>query len=186
MKPAILLSVQPQWCGEIVELRKTLEVRKNRPKLETPFKVYIYCTLNHSVHDLLHIHVDGKFHKANGKVIGEFICDQIEDARDVGGEDFFSKSRLTTDDWTKYTAGHAKPIYLWHISNLVVYDKPRELGEFHFPPERFCEPGLCGNCPKYESPGESGDVMWDCEWKRPILRPPQSWCYVEEASNGWA
>ena len=71
-------------------------------------------------------------------------------------------------------------MYGWHISNLVIYDEPKELSEFHFPPERYCEKGLCGRCPYDCVSGESGDVMWDCEWKRPILRPPQSWCYVEE------
>ena len=42
---AILLSIQPVWCSKIVLKEKTVEVRKTRPKLETPFKVYIYCTL---------------------------------------------------------------------------------------------------------------------------------------------
>lgn len=30
---------------------KTIEVRKTRPKLETPFKVYIYCTLPKYPHE---------------------------------------------------------------------------------------------------------------------------------------
>lgn len=41
---AVMLSVQPKWCELIANGKKTIEVRKRRPKLETPFKVYIYCT----------------------------------------------------------------------------------------------------------------------------------------------
>ena len=41
---AVLISIRPEWCDLIVRGKKTIEVRKTRPKLETPFKVYIYCT----------------------------------------------------------------------------------------------------------------------------------------------
>lgn len=39
---AVLISIHPEWCEKITSGEKTLEVRKNRPKLETPFKCYIY------------------------------------------------------------------------------------------------------------------------------------------------
>lgn len=41
---AVLLSVRPKWCELIASGKKTVEVRKTRPKIETPFKCYIYCT----------------------------------------------------------------------------------------------------------------------------------------------
>jgi len=41
---AVILSVRPQWCELIANGQKTVEVRKNRPKIPTPFKCYIYCT----------------------------------------------------------------------------------------------------------------------------------------------
>ena len=41
---SVLLSIHPQWCELIANGRKTIEVRKTRPKIETPFKCYIYCT----------------------------------------------------------------------------------------------------------------------------------------------
>lgn len=40
----LMLSIKPKWCELIASGRKTIEVRKTRPKLETPFKCYIYCT----------------------------------------------------------------------------------------------------------------------------------------------
>ena len=27
---------------------------------------------------------------------------------------------------------------------------------------------------------ETGEYAFGFEWKRPLIRPPQSWCYVEE------
>ena len=44
MKKAVLISVRPEWCQKIASGEKTIEVRKNRPKLAPPFKCYIYCT----------------------------------------------------------------------------------------------------------------------------------------------
>lgn len=41
---SILQSIKPKYCELIAAGKKTIEVRKTRPKLETPFKVYIYCT----------------------------------------------------------------------------------------------------------------------------------------------
>ena len=41
---SVLISIQPKWCELIANGKKTVEVRKTRPKLETPFKCYIYCT----------------------------------------------------------------------------------------------------------------------------------------------
>lgn len=40
----VLISIKPSWCLYIAIGAKTVELRKNRPRLKTPFKVYIYCT----------------------------------------------------------------------------------------------------------------------------------------------
>ena len=40
----VLLSIRPEWCVKILNGEKTVEIRKNRPKLKPPFKCYIYCT----------------------------------------------------------------------------------------------------------------------------------------------
>lgn len=44
MSKAVMISIRPKWCEKIVNGEKTIEVRKTRPKLETPFKCYIYET----------------------------------------------------------------------------------------------------------------------------------------------
>ena len=89
---AIMLSIQPKWCELIASGKKTIEVRKTRPQIETPFKCYIYCTAS-DVHSCLVVGGGSAelFHccnyktafvgggvVGNGKVIGEFICDSIE------------------------------------------------------------------------------------------------------------
>lgn len=80
----ILISIKPQWCNLILNGRKTLEIRKSKPNLTTPFRCYIYCSEKNAQnpHHILEIHnSDGKIIKANGKVIGEFICDYIKEYR---------------------------------------------------------------------------------------------------------
>ena len=41
---SVLISIRPKWCELIASGKKTIEVRKTRPNIETPFKCYIYCT----------------------------------------------------------------------------------------------------------------------------------------------
>lgn len=36
---AVLMSIRPEWCNLIIQGQKIIEVRKTRPKLETPFKM---------------------------------------------------------------------------------------------------------------------------------------------------
>ena len=43
MAKAVLISIRPEWVNKIISREKTVEVRKTRPNLGTPFKVYIYC-----------------------------------------------------------------------------------------------------------------------------------------------
>ena len=44
MSKAVLISIRQEWCERIINGQKTIEVRKTRPKMDTPFKCYIYCT----------------------------------------------------------------------------------------------------------------------------------------------
>lgn len=91
MDKSVLISIRPEWCELIASGEKTIEVRKTRPKLETPFKCYIYCTRdkhlafmqNQTGTNLIAcmdvdaaIPVGGAI--GNGKVIGEFTCDWIQ------------------------------------------------------------------------------------------------------------
>ena len=154
MSKAVLISIRPQWCDKIVGGEKAIEIRKTRPKTETPFKCYIYCTQSGVA-----LGAWGK----HGKVIGEFTCDRIDrlaPANEPYGiydidDDYVLQTCLENGALWDY--GHGTPLYGWHISNLRIYDEARELSEFT---------GLRNT--------RFGAAPYD------IKRPPQSWCYVLE------
>ena len=142
-----------------------------------------------------------------GKVIGEFICNKIDEyecefvdddcletvyliaREDCDDEDYPDRmliwsnecdyfypdaeiikgSRVSYNDLKKYIGYGFNTFYGWHISDLKIYDKPKELKEFQKP----CKMDLpmCDRCEHYS--------IWDSRCEN-ITRPPQSWCYVEE------
>ena len=73
---AVMLSIRPEWCEKIASRHKTVEVRKRKPMLRTPFKCYIYETQGKTETPWM----DEEGHmiwKGRGMVIGEFVCDYI-------------------------------------------------------------------------------------------------------------
>lgn len=135
---AVLISIRPKWCQKIMSGQKTIEVRKTRPKLNPPFKCYIYQT-------------------GQGGVIGEFVCREfisINGAERITS-DIARDTCLAPFEIHQYLSAGAG--YGWRISDLKIYDTPRELSEFT---------GL-------------RETRFGAE-PVPITRPPQSWCYVEE------
>ena len=161
MSKAVMLSIRPKWCEKIINGDKTIEVRKTRPKLDTPFKCYIYCTQSGVA-----LGAWGK----HGKVIGEFICDRIYELAPLNHapDDVERKACLTREEIVKYLKGIG---YGWHIVNLKIYDTPRELSEFR----RACPNSwYCESCAMHwENNGTCGNESLQ------IKRAPQSWCYVE-------
>ncbi len=135
MSKAVLISIRPEWCEFIKLGMKTIEVRKSRPNLDTPFKVYIYCTI-HGCSFL----VGGKHPlMGNGMIIGEFVCDTFVTDRTFGHDPLFNGAACMSEvDAAVYSC--QSPIYGWHISDLVVYDKPKELSDFNLkkPPQSWC------------------------------------------------
>lgn len=183
---SVLISIQPRGCELIISGKKTVEVRKTKPKLETPFKCYIYCTKNkEKLTDVIHEgdEVYGFVHKGKpnfikipdenstiygmfkgGKIVGEFVCDEIEEFLvNMFDPVFLTTSALSCvseDEIMRYLGGKDYG-YGWHISNLVIYDKPRELNEF----KRWVD----------RSKGQRyhEDMLY-------LQSAPQSYCYVEE------
>lgn len=180
---SILISIKPKWCALIANGRKTIEVRKTRPKLEAPFKCYIYCTKDKGIlfwTGKRYAYADDRSHNlfdvcGNGKVIGEFVCDAIYDCRDVNRDD----TCITVAEWLKYTKGHKGEVYGWHISNIVIYDKPKDLDDFMAFGKTHCDQKNCGDC-LYMGIDGICDVK---DIGQPMTRPPQSWCYVEESKE---
>ena len=83
---SVLISIQPKWCELIASGKKTIEVRKTRPKIQTPFKCYIYESRNGG-HRCKHCkEKDDCYYYApknvgcyngRGRIIGEFVCDEV-------------------------------------------------------------------------------------------------------------
>ena len=149
MSKAVMLSIRPKWCEKIASGEKTVEVRKTRLKMATPFKCYIYCTSGRpdlnipiSPERLMQDYLDtGSMQSlncplGNGKVIGEFVCDRIDtilpENEPYGiyniDDDYVFQTCLEYGALWNY--GNGKTLYGWRISNLKIYDEPKELGEF--------------------------------------------------------
>ena len=178
---SVLISIQPKWVEKIVIGKKTIEVRKTIPKIETPFKCYIYMSQG-DLKDL------GSYrewiYKNRMKVIGEFVCDWITEITphcDI--KDFVNQyihgypaildenDCLSFQEMKSYLGN--KNGYDWHISDLKIYDKPKELSEF-FKPCPTKEKGDCLSC----------DCLADNDYggvcTNNLTRPPQSYMFVED------
>ena len=85
MSKAVMLSIRPKWCEKIINGDNTIEVRKTRPKMDTPFKCYIYCTLPKYPHeDFIATNYPRPQFYGGGKVVGEFTCDRIDWITHIG------------------------------------------------------------------------------------------------------
>lgn len=193
----VLISIKPKWCELIANGKKTIEVRKTRPKCDMPFKCYIYCTKpKMPVRDNGRIlmfeddlAITNRFGQGkrvenpygammegelflNGNVIGEFVCDEIYDCRDINMDD----TCITVAEWLKYTKGHEGKVYGWHISDLIIYDKPKELSEFYKSSILSYDEWLYGI---YNGKGGATSSYESYKNVFKLKRPPQSWCYAE-------
>ena len=167
---AVLLSIRPEWVELIAKGKKTIEVRKTRPKLKTPFKCYIYCTKSGQK-----IYCRSSQRIGNGMVIGEFVCDRVFDIEYEEGEGYnegytplgFSDC-LSDDQFDGYLRGENG--YGWHITNLVIYDQPKHLTDF----KRPCKNAFyCESCAMYkERSAACGNAALE------ITHPPQSYMEV--------
>lgn len=203
---AIVLSVRPQWCEKIASGKKTIEVRKSAPK-EVPFKAYIYATRPKkyykcgavSTSDELLWLANGKvemgdgfkfwadgdeYQCLNGRIIGEFICDKVYEYTFSHYEAEYRVTHveqevmcLNQPELIQY--GKGETIYVWHISDLKIYDKPKELSEFYRICKNPCKPSngkiLCLTTKTLKMNG--------CDGKIPLTRPPQSYMYVKEVEQ---
>lgn len=196
MNKAVLISIRPKWCEKIASGEKTIEVRKTRPKLDTPFKCYIYCTIGGrdlnipiSQERLMRDYLETGSMKSlncplgNGKVVGEFTCDRIYKLAPLNHapDDVERQACLTREEIVQYLKGVG---YGWHISNLKIYDMPRELSEFSPECTYKADDGTCPSrrvaCSFQRYDYNQDGTINIVECGRVIKRAPQSWCYAEE------
>ena len=199
---SVLIAIQPKYCELIANGKKTVEVRKTKPKLDVPFKCYIYCTnkkpsdnewqykpnlyLDKTTKPYKVHWIDVEFTRTYNceylqqRVIGEFVCDEIheftkaffdeQEPQDTDEIEFWlNQFNLSYNELRSYVG--TNDFYGWHITDLVIYDKQKELGEFKkiYRECWYADLGLakrdCSEC-------KNADCF--------VKRPPQSWCYVED------
>lgn len=176
----VMLSIRPKYCELIASGKKTVEVRKTKPKIDVPFKCYIYETKDKKFENIgVHWENGRDFIHNGGKVIGEFVCRNIDylNERDLfDGMDEISNGRieeyscLSIDELLRYK-GDKQEIYAWNITDLVIYEQPKDLSEFR----KICQSDYCHTC---DYAVKKNGYLFDCD--RSVKRPPQSWCYCEE------
>lgn len=206
----ILLAIQPKWCELIASGKKTIEVRKTRPKIETPFTVYVYMTKHKWIFKLLPF-LKNRF----AKVIGSFVCDRVEEYEgEFWDDDTYERIQEPWEpsDFAEYgeyeydTIGengefYGKGIELSKQSCLSWNELRKYVGQGlkDFYGWHITEPTL------FEKPRGLGEFRKPCDFaydccacqravykqlaagemifngcNDKITRPPQSWCYVEE------
>jgi predicted transcriptional regulator len=197
---AILISIKPEWVAKILNGDKTIEIRKTAPKCDLPIDVYIYCAKRipylHVIYDLKtrkprYILDKKKWYMAkNGKVVAKFTLRNVEKLERYTGVyipetilhtdsihtrySMEKKSCLSMDEIWEYTNGNG---YAWHISDLVIFDEPKGLGEFKY----WKEYPSCKKCPHNDDEYDVATCENKCKELLRIKRPPQSWQYVEVA-----
>jgi predicted transcriptional regulator len=163
---SILMSIQPKWVKKIISGELTNLVRKFVPKCGVPFKVLMYETLGKTIKtkykDLTSFDDDYRViteREGRGQVVGEIIIDEV---------------KKDGEHWQLYkdTVKSKRDIYAWHISDLKVYDKPKEIGEFY-----RCSDGKCQS---YNCKSKYCGIVIECGNLEQLTRPPQSWQYVQE------
>ena len=164
---AIMISIQPQWVSKILNKEKLVEIRKTKPKCELPCKVYIYCTKGKKLYKCVSNFDEDLL---NGKVVAEFTLNKVDTLeRDLN--DWLPKNRydisnellknINLNQNELWNYGQGKILYAWHIDDLKIYDKPKELSEFSTVSHR-----MKGKESRFTS--------------HLLQRPPQSWCYVKK------
>ena len=178
---SILISIKPKHCANILNGLKTREIRKRFPKDYRGW-VYIYCTKEDSLCCIKRIDRDryicGKDfdikdfpqlssgYEGKGKVVARFYCDDV-DSFYYFDDDLLELACIDREQALDYLG--KKEGYAINISNLEIFDTPKELNEFY---NRY---------PK-------GDLPLG-KWKHGLLamkqitKAPQSWCYCETDDN---
>lgn len=187
---AIMLSIRPEWVEKILNGEKILEIRTTCPKewknylsgkavKPKPMKCYLYCTKTKKTGnawtdgDVLGFDSYRKIRFCNycqyedimnGRVVAEFTLKEISliECDSEQHKKYYKDSCLTQDDFITYCNG--QDLYAWHIDDLKIYDKPKELSKFRTGKKKAFNCGY-GNYNIYE---------------QILERPFQSWGYVEE------
>lgn len=192
---SLLISIKPKWTAKILNGEKTIEVRKSFPKCDLPIDVYIYCTKEEE----LFYNKDTKKwfttknrknvkRLSNGVVKAKFTLRNVEEIRfDLCNKEWFIesietekelliKSCLTQNELDNYLDGQRG--YAWHIDNLVIFDKPKELSEFN-----ALQRAKATDCGYLKQCKNCGKRFNRCHLLKPLAKAPQSFMFIESENE---
>lgn len=196
----ILASIKPYYYYLIAEEKKKIEVRKTAFK-NLPQDIAFYMSKDEKSFAKIPKEYQEKYRKHFGKVGMRVVCDRIEMVNakcsdygiDLFYHDCLTKGCLTEREIEEYfNIPENKDLrvmkgngYAWHISDLKIYDKPKELREFRKPLDSvycsyyrdYCEEGCVG----FGSTDYVCNDYWN--WEKGLTRPPQSYMFVEEVEQ---
>lgn len=189
----ILASLKPYYYYLIGEKKKDIEVRKSALK-DLPQDIVFYMSKDEKSFAKIPKEFQEKYRKHFGKIGIKVVCDKVDEYKFHEGLTEFNSMGLSSsiygfylifaDDYDSICLsydevkdyGKGKTLYGWHISDLKIYDKPKELSEFYRTCKSSCKPSngkiLCLTTKSLKMNG--------CDGKIPLTRPPQSYMFVEE------
>lgn len=193
---AALISVPPKACYLISTGRKTMLLLKKKPQVTLPMKWYIYQTKNGTINTVTR---DGDYWRVGkeliscnntitlypdydcGKVIGEFVCDKIEQIYQGEYGLYMLEDKQLDELSMSYTEvsefGEGQYLYGLHISDLKIYDTPKEIIEFEYYCKKRFNIENCYDCKNAWIGTIAGSKPY-CD--KVVTSAPSSWCYVEE------
>ena len=209
---AMILVLSPKESCDLLNGNLSVLARKKFPSDYVGW-VYIYCTKSQyeelwwydGTEDFrlykkgIANEEDTGWHLQNGKVVARFWCDKVEELeRTVYGyyktntitwskiEDKICLRNKDLDIYFKAENHFGKVGYAIHITNLEIFDKPKEISKFeklgsYLNPTIKCPKKDKGKCNLGISPFTN---QWcGCE-KAKLTRAPRSgWCYIDVDEN---
>lgn len=178
-KLALMMSTHAIHCDNIFSGKKTIELRKVKSLLKTPFVSYIYHTKTNTGNAYKNSWCDcwqlpsGEFVCASSTVVGYVVIDDILDFPFGTYNVPTKKNKNITWEYTGYRIsdnqvkqtcltrkeiheyGNNKTIFGYHIAQAVKFKELHNIKEFYSLKEGKC---------------------WDIE--KALTHPPLSWCYV--------
>lgn len=194
----ILASIKPYYYYLIAEEKKKIEVRKTALK-NLPQDIAFYMSKDEKSFAKIPKEFQEKYREHFGKVGMKVVCDKVDaynfhegltefnsmglPLRIYGSylifADDYKSMCLSYDEVKSY--GNRKIIYGWHISDLKIYDKPKELSEFYTIPKSGSD--CCCGCVWQETPLEEMPCRTCTAERKYLYRPPQSYMFVEEVEQ---
>lgn len=173
----ILASIKPYYYYLIAEGKKKIEVRKTALK-NLPQDIAFYMSKDEKSFAKIPKEFQEKYREHFGKVGIRAVVDNMDvyaydccDGVDID-DDMLLETMIDREYINIYAKG--KALYGWHISDMKIYDKPKELSEFWGRKNCLAADTVeCWNC--FAACREINGRHY-----QPLSRPPHSWQFVEE------